>query len=63
GSGLLSQVKLPYPTVSLMANMGPLDDQAAKKPCTSSNGILRTGAYASSLDPNRHMTEGSLLTG
>ncbi|VDQ09093.1 unnamed protein product, partial [Trichobilharzia regenti] len=30
GTGPLSQVKLPYPTASLMANVGSLDDVAAK---------------------------------
>nr|CAH8840728.1 unnamed protein product [Trichobilharzia regenti] len=59
GSELLSHVILPYPTMSLKANVDALDDIATKQPCTLSNGILRTEAYA----PNRHMTEGSLLTG
>ncbi|CAH8871385.1 unnamed protein product [Trichobilharzia szidati] len=61
GTGPLSQVKLPYPTVSLMANVGSLDDVAAK-PCTSSYGMQRRGDCNSGLDSNHHINRRNLLT-
>nr|CAH8871052.1 unnamed protein product [Trichobilharzia regenti] len=61
GTGPLSQVKLPYPTASLMANVGSLDDVAAKHRI-SSYGIQRRGDCTSSLHQNHHINGRNVLT-
>nr|CAH8871048.1 unnamed protein product [Trichobilharzia regenti] len=56
-----SRILLPYPTLSINANVDSLNDMAAQS-CTSSYGIQRKGDYNSSLHQNHHINGRHVLT-
>ncbi|KAK4467403.1 hypothetical protein MN116_008806 [Schistosoma mekongi] len=62
GSGPLSQVKLPYPTVSIMTNMGSLNDISMKSGISSYEGH-RKDIHNTCSDSFRYKASGKLLTG
>ncbi|CAH8611191.1 unnamed protein product [Heterobilharzia americana] len=61
-TGPLSQVKLPYPTISLTANMGSLEDITVKSGI-SSFAVRRRGTFATVFNSDHYKMKMRLLTG
>ncbi|CAI2734149.1 unnamed protein product [Schistosoma spindalis] len=62
GTGPLSQVKLPYPTASMMVNVGSLNDITAKSGASNYEG-QRKGMHNTYSELNQCKTSGKLLNG